>query len=101
MFISSLLWRKANKYAKKVNKVFNRECEKNHLWVNAIFDRKNKLLFDKDIFENLIEHKFEDKNFQIFKDYDEVLKICYGDYMQFPPKEKQVSHHGFKAYFIK
>lgn len=100
MLVSNLLWRNANRYARKLNNVFcTRECEKNFLCVNAIFDRRNKLLFAPDSFEKLIEHKFEDKDFLIFENYDEILKNCYGDYMQFPPKEKQVTHHSFDAYF--
>ena len=31
--------------------------------------------------------------------YEEYLGNLYGDYMKLPPKEKQVSHHDFKAYW--
>lgn len=33
--------------------------------------------------------------------YDEYLKNLYGDYMKMPPKEKQVPHHNFVAYWRK
>lgn len=39
-------------------------------------------------FEDLIEHKFEDKYFFIPKNYDEFLKKRYGDYMQIPPESE-------------
>lgn len=31
--------------------------------------------------------------------YDEYLSNLYGDYMKMPPKDKQVSHHNFEAYW--
>lgn len=45
----------------------------------------------KDLFEfELME--FEGIEFRVPKKYDEVLKMCYGDYMKLPPKEKRVGH---------
>ena len=43
--------------------------------------------------------EFEDRKFQIMKQYDAYLSNGYGDYMQLPPKEKQVGHHQFDAYW--
>ena len=34
-----------------------------------------------------------------FENYDELLRIWYGDYMQLPPKEKRVPHHILDAYW--
>ena len=42
---------------------------------------------------------FEDRHFMVMKDYDAYLSNGYGDYMKLPPKEKQVSHHQFNAYW--
>ena len=42
----------------------------------------------RNTFEDLIEHKFEDKYFFIPKNYDEFLKNRYGDYMQIPPESE-------------
>lgn len=53
----------------------------------------------KNIFENLSLHKFEDVSFYITESYDELLSLCYGDYMTPPPKEKQITHHSFAAYW--
>ena len=46
-----------------------------------------------------IDLPFEDRNYMAIKDYDIYLTNLFGDYMQLPPKEKQVSHHDFKAYW--
>ena len=39
-------------------------------------------------FEDLIEHRFEDKIFFIPKNYDEFLRKRYGNYMEFPPESE-------------
>lgn len=44
---------------------------------------------------------FEDKEYMAIKDYDIYLTHLYGNYMELPPKEKQVTHHGFDAYWKK
>lgn len=60
--------------------------------------------YDPDIypssdFQDTIELHFEDSMFPCPANYDDVLKIMYGDYMQLPPEEKRVSHHHFIAYW--
>lgn len=52
----------------------------------------------KEIFDTYQEALFENKLYKIPGDYDSWLKGFYGNYMQLPPKEKQVTHHTFKAY---
>lgn len=41
---------------------------------------------------------FEDSSFFAPKGYRQILEHFYGNYMQLPPKEKQKTHHSFKAY---
>lgn len=43
---------------------------------------------DRCTFEDLIDHKFEDKIFYIPKNYHEFLTKRYGDYMQIPPESE-------------
>lgn len=43
--------------------------------------------------------KFENFEFNSIIEADKYLTIEYGDYMQLPPEEKRISHHGFKAYW--
>lgn len=40
----------------------------------------------RNTFEDLVEHKFEDRTFYIPRNYDEFLTKRYGDYMQLPPE---------------
>ena len=48
-------------------------------------------------FDNSIEYQFEDRSFFISEDYDALLRVVYGNYMQLPPEEERVSNHGFTA----
>lgn len=50
-------------------------------------------------FLKMKKRPFEDEYFNTPNDYDEYLSNLYGDYMKIPPKEKQVTHHDFKAYW--
>lgn len=50
-------------------------------------------------FKESVYLPFEGYSFPCPKNYDNVLKIMFGDYMKLPPKEKQVSHHHFIAYW--
>ncbi len=57
-----------------------------------------KLVYKRDWYEDFIKWPFEDGTFYISKYYDDILRAEYGDYMQLPPVEKRVYHHGYKAY---
>lgn len=57
-------------------------------------------IFPTKIYDDYIKVPFEGKNFSCIKNYDECLKIIYGDYMKLPPKEKQICPHSYCAYFI-
>lgn len=43
---------------------------------------------------------FEGRMYKIPKDYDKLLQLEYGDYMQLPPPEKRISTHKFVAYIL-
>ena len=51
------------------------------------------------IHDNHIDLPFEDRKYMAIKDYDIYLTSLFGDYMQLPPEEKQVTHHDFKAFW--
>ena len=53
----------------------------------------------KRVFYPPIKHLFEDKEFNVPGNFDEYLKLEYGDYMKLPPTEKQIPHHDFFAYW--
>ena len=49
-------------------------------------------------FFDTIEIEFEGQMFPAPVGYDTYLTCLYGDYLPEPPKEKQKTHHSFKAY---
>ena len=57
-------------------------------------------ILPKEIFDEAIELEFEGHKFFGPKGYDAYLTSLYGNYLPEPPKEKQKTHHSFKAYKI-
>lgn len=54
--------------------------------------------FASDIFDNQKKVEFEGYYFNGTSDPDRVLRESYGDYMQLPPKEKQIPHHYIQCF---
>jgi len=50
-------------------------------------------------FDDYINMKFEGYDVPVLKGYHNYLTATFGDYMQLPPKEMQIRHHDFKAYW--
>ena len=59
---------------------------------------KEKEIFPRDMFDELIETPLEHLVLPAPKRFDVVLKQFYDDYMTVPPKEKQIYIHEFEAY---
>lgn len=59
---------------------------------------KEKEIFPRDMFDELIKTPFEHLVLPAPKHFDAVLKQFYDDYMTVPPKEKQIYIHEFEAY---
>lgn len=90
----------ANAYAKKVNRLASRNLyEYSDFIACSVFGYGRKEEVPKSVFEKIIEIDFEGKKFCAMIGYDTYLKNLYGDYMQLPPKEKQVAKHDSKAYW--
>lgn len=51
-----------------------------------------------EVFADVADIEFEGELFTAPKNYDTYLTCLYGDYLPEPPKEKQKTHHNFKAY---
>lgn len=59
---------------------------------------KQKDVLPAEAFAEAIEVEFNGEKFPTMVGYDTFLSSLYGDYMPEPPKEKQKTHHKFKAY---
>ena len=81
-----------NKYKKLTNKYSIEEskyCISN--WPCG--KRKNLILKSDFLTKGTIRYKFDDIEINIMKEYDEYLTTAYGNYMQFPPVDKQKPPH--------
>ena len=58
-----------------------------------------KAIFPSDLFEKYIEVEFEEDRYFAIQGYESWLKQTYGNYMELPPTEKQISHHSFEAFW--
>jgi len=64
-----------------------------------VFPYSNNKPCRKDLFESYCDMKYENLTVRNLKGYDEYLKSVFGDYMQLPPEEQRIAHHGFVAYW--
>ena len=60
-----------------------------------------KSILPLDFFSSTYELEFEGEMFPVPAEYRRILQALYGDYMTPPQKEKQVTHHSYKAYLKK
>ena len=56
-------------------------------------------VFKREWFDSTIELPFEGQNYPAPIGYDALLRQLYGDYMQLPPRNQQISHHAFEAWY--
>lgn len=68
-------------------------------YVGCICNRHyEKQIVPKELFEELIDVKFENKLYKAPKNYDLMLTRIYGDYMKLPPIEERHLAHAFNAW---
>lgn len=84
-------YRKMQRWAEKNATRWNNDKNLEWFGFQTVGDMKHH--YAPDIFDGLIELEFEGKNYLAFKDYDQVLRDEFGDYMQLPPKEEQTWKH--------
>ena len=87
----------ANKLAKTLNKLAygSHKCEMAGSLLGPYGRRE---IISVEWVENTIAVNFEGRLLPAPKEFDRILRLIYGNYMQLPPKEKQVSHHVFTAF---
>ncbi|MBQ2688320.1 MAG: LicD family protein [Clostridia bacterium] len=52
-----------------------------------------KKVYPREIYDGICEVEFEGRKYLAMKNYDQYLKIPFGNYMELPPEEKRVAHH--------
>lgn len=59
----------------------------------------SKEILKSNTYKELIDVNFEHLELKAPKNYNQILKNLYGNYMELPPEDKQISPHGFDAYY--
>ena len=90
---------------KSWNKKLN-DCSKvpvNSEYLDYLMEsKKYSTKIDAKALDEVVECKFEDRIYNIPKEYDHILTAIYGsDYMEIPPLEKRIQHDDFVAYIKK
>lgn len=65
-----------------------------HEWkCMSSFNRMKAITFGADLTSGYTTIEFEHIPFQIFEDYDGMLRSCFGDYMTLPPESERICKH--------
>ena len=69
----------------------NKSTERVHCFLGGAVNRSRNI-FPRSLFNDYTLVQFENRMFPVVRDYDLYLSICFGNYMQLPPKEEQLEH---------
>lgn len=94
LFPDNLIIKRINYLAQKDNK-----CKDYIYLCNYLGAWKEKEIVNKACFNSFQKHKFESIYVTIPSGYVEYLQTIYGNFMELPPVEKRISHHGNIAYW--
>lgn len=69
-------------------------------YAGAIIGRYHeKEYMQSKVFKKYVDINFESKTYKAIADYDLYLSKHYGNYMELPPKEKQIRDHSFEVWW--
>lgn len=80
------------KYAEKCMSRYSFETSENVAELCAGFYFMKKV-YPRSIYDGVTEVEFEGRKYLAMKNYDDYLRIPFGNYMELPPEEKRVAHH--------
>lgn len=60
---------------------------------DLVWPSSYKIRIPREDFDEYIDVEFEGRLFKSIKNYDNYLRMVYGDYMQLPPEDKRVCHN--------
>lgn len=72
--------------------LWNYDKKNRYFYPNTIVETKKR--YPNDMFDELIRVTFHKKTFCCCKNTDQILRVDFGNYMEFPPEEERVyTHH--------
>lgn len=75
-----------------------KQTESNYVGAKAWCIYGERGIIPAEVFAEAVDIEFEGEMFPAPVGWDTYLTCLYGDYLPEPPKEKQKTHHSFKAY---
>lgn len=85
-------------FAKKLDAAGQKYGYDDNKFVNLTIWDTCVLAYPREIFETSQLMQFEDAQLAVPGGYDEILRLCYGDYMKLPPEKDRIAHHYYTAY---
>jgi len=90
----------SNSLANKINKAAQKyNSQDTHYMGNVVWGVGLRAIVPSQAFAGTTPVTFEGEEYPAPVGYDAYLSCAYGDYMQLPPKEKQVTHHANNVYW--
>ena len=93
---------KAKDYVKLIEKItykINLKAKNNTKTFVLGLDKRRKMpIYDSCLFKEKIDVNFENTKFFVPKEYDKILQLMYGNYMELPPENQRVNPHSLKVY---
>ena len=81
---------------KKVDALCREKCFDNAVYIGNMYGAwREREIMERSVFGEPVLYDFEGLELYGPHDADKYLTLMYGNYMQLPPKEKQVTHHDF------
>lgn len=87
------------KYHNKICRIYNKR-ESTYIVSNWPVYGYSKEIQKREDIENYIDKEFEGMTVMVTKNYDNILRTTFGNYMQLPPESERVNH-SIKAYWRK
>ena len=100
LFISNMIGTKLlHKIQSKIINKYNKRSKKTKYVVSnwPVYGYKKEIQDSKNI-EKYIDINFDGINTMIYKEYDNILKTTFGEYMKMPPLDERINH-GIKVYW--
>ena len=98
IYISVFGYKRNLKKILKLFETYTRDASSFVMSNNPLYGFKKEMQLKKNI-EEYIDADFEGLKVMIFKNYDEILRTTYGDYMKLPPKSEQIPKHNLETWW--